>query len=178
MNSPAYEMPRGAWAAGDLLIVSPQAVLPPFCIKCGRPAELETLRKTFSWHPRWVYILILTGLLIYIIVALVLRKSITLQIPLCSTHRERYRALRIAGAVLMLGSILEMIVGFSALPDSYAGLILICGFSALISGLVCLVSSAVLRLNLIDQYYGYFSRAHHTFLNQLPPPPPGMMLPR
>jgi len=78
---------------------------PAVCIKCGRPADGERLKKTSSWHPRWVYILILIALLIYIIVALVLRKSTTLHIPLCLTHRTRYRMLRITGVILLLGSI-------------------------------------------------------------------------
>jgi len=33
---------HGVWASGKLLIASHDAVLPPYCIKCGRPADANT----------------------------------------------------------------------------------------------------------------------------------------
>jgi len=179
MNSPGFAMPQGAWAHGNLLIVSRSAALPPFCIKCGRPAVPERFQKKFSWHPRWVYIFVLIALLIYIILAAVMSKRITLQLPLCAKHLEKYRMLRIAAPVLLLGSIAEMIAAGTALPDRYIGFGIAAGLCALVAGLVCLILfSGVLGINQIDDYYGYFANADPGFLRQLPPPPAGMMLPR
>ena len=42
-------------------------------MKCSAPATTRK-EKTFSWHPQWVIVLILVGLLPYILVALILTK--------------------------------------------------------------------------------------------------------
>jgi hypothetical protein len=42
--------------------------------------------KLFSWHPGWVILLILVGLLAYVIVALVLTKRRRVWTPLCRRH--------------------------------------------------------------------------------------------
>jgi hypothetical protein len=59
--------------------------LPAVCMKCGAPAEAQP-RKLFSWHPGWVILLILVGLLVYVIVALILTKRRRVWTPLCRRH--------------------------------------------------------------------------------------------
>jgi hypothetical protein len=178
MNSPNFAIPQGAWTHGNLLIASRDAALPPYCVKCGRPADARLLRRRFSWHPSWVYIFVLIALLVYAILATVLSKRTTLQLPLCSAHLEKYKMLKIAAIVLLLGSIPEMILAGSLLPENYMGWGIAAGFMALIAGLVCwILFNGVLRINRIDEHYGYFSKASDGFLAHLPPPPPGMTLP-
>lgn len=178
MSVPNFVMPQGAWSHGNLLIASREAVLPPFCVKCGRPADTRLLRRRFSWHPSWVYVFILIALLIYAVLAAILSKRTVLHLPLCSAHYDKYKTLRIAAAVLLLGSIPEMIFAGTSLPDSYMGWGIFAGALAFLAGLICLVLfNSVLRVNSIDNHYGYFSKADGAFLAHLPPPPPGMMLP-
>src|SRR5262245_34296240 len=110
MSSPNFAMPRGAWAHGNLLIASRDATLPPYCIKCVRPADARPLRWRFSSQPSWVYIFLLIAPLVYAILAAVLSKRATSQLPLCPAHFEKYKTLRILAAVLLLGSIPEMIL--------------------------------------------------------------------
>jgi len=72
-------------------------------------------RKKFYWHSQWIYLLILfPGILIYAIVAMIVRKQMELNLPLCDTHhadRKRYKMLAILMLVgfipagLLLGSI-------------------------------------------------------------------------
>jgi hypothetical protein len=171
--------PQGAWASGKLLITGHNAVLPPYCIRCGRPADPNTLSKKFSWHPQWIYFFILIAIFIYIIVALLMRRSISLQIPLCSGHLEKYKALRLASAVLLLGCIPEMVVAGNYLPEPYMGWGIAAGLLAMVAGLVCLIMfSSLLQAKRIDRHYGYFSSASPAFLQWLPSPPPGMIIPR
>src|SRR5215510_6794336 len=178
MNPPNFVMPQGAWARGNLLIASRDAALPPCCIKCGRPADVKLLRRRFSWHPSWVYIFVLIGLLIYVILAAALSKRTALQLPLCSAHFEKYKTLRILAAVLLLGAIPEMVLAGAYLPDTYMGWGIFAGALAFVAGLVCLVTfNGMLRINRIDEHYGYFSRASEAFLMRLPPPPAGIALP-
>jgi hypothetical protein len=61
--------------------------LPKVCIICGGQAT-ERLRKRFSWHPPWVIVLIVLGLLPYAIVAMALTESISVDVPLCSQHKR------------------------------------------------------------------------------------------
>src|SRR5258708_38667976 len=93
---------RGAWPSGTFLRVSRDAILPPFCVKCGRPAEPNLFPKKFSWHPQWVYIFVLFAILIYAIVATVISKKMKLKVPLCAKHMEKYKTLRLAAAARLL----------------------------------------------------------------------------
>ena len=131
--------PQGAWASGKLLITGHNAVLPLYSIRCGRPADTNTLSKKFSRHPQWIYFFILIAIFTYIIVALAMRRSISLQIPLCSAHLKKYKALRFASAVLLLGCIAEMVVAGNYLQEPYMGWGIAAGLLAKVAGLVCLI---------------------------------------
>src|SRR5215831_3550225 len=63
--------------------------LPRICMRCGAPADLQK-RKTFSWCPGWVHVLILVGLLPWLIVLLVLTKRKTVYVPLCNEHKNHW----------------------------------------------------------------------------------------
>jgi hypothetical protein len=172
-------MPQGAWTVGDLLVVSHGAVLPPYCVKCGRPSEPTFFAKSFRWHPQWVYIFILLALLLYAILAAVMSKRMTVQVPLCSRHLEKYKSLRSAGAVLTLGSIPEMIIAGSYFSGDYMAYGITAGVLALLAGLVCLLMyGAMLRPTYIGEHHAFFAHANPAFLQMLPPPPPGLILPR
>jgi hypothetical protein len=93
--------------------------LPPLCMRCGEPAAL-TKRKTFSWYPTWVYLLILVHLLVFLIVALILTKRMTVPVPLCDRHRHQFLwpvLLGVAALLLLLGTIFGGIALVAALDD-------------------------------------------------------------
>jgi hypothetical protein len=60
--------------------------LPEVCMACGQPATTH-IRKSFAWQPPWVIITIFFGLLIYVILALILTKRMTVEVPVCDRHR-------------------------------------------------------------------------------------------
>jgi hypothetical protein len=170
---------QGAWASGKLLIAKHDAVLPPYRIRCDVAPRQILLPRKFNWHPQWLYFFILVAIFIYIILALAMRKPISLQIPLCARHLEKYRALRLASVVLLLGCIPEMVVAGNYLPEQYMVWGIAAGLSAMIAGLLCLIIfGSVLRAKRIDRDYGYFFSASPAFLQLLPQPPPGMIIPR
>lgn len=113
MASP-YLAPAVAVRRGKNLVVPRSAVLPARCLKCNEMASTPW-RKKFYWHSQWLYLLILfPGILIYAIVAMIVRKQMELNLPLCDTHhadRKRYKMLAILMLVgfipagLLLGSI-------------------------------------------------------------------------
>jgi hypothetical protein len=80
-------------------------VLPQVCVCCGQQADGEA-RVKFSWHPPWVNILILAGLLPWAIVAAMLTKQMRASLPTCPRHRGHWfnRRLFVYGGLLgMLG---------------------------------------------------------------------------
>jgi hypothetical protein len=78
--------------------------LPRVCMVCARRARTYK-RKGFSWNPGWVYILLLAGLLPFVIVALILTKRRTVEVPLCGRHRHHW----LARQGLMLGSLVGLL---------------------------------------------------------------------
>jgi hypothetical protein len=71
------------------------SMLPARCVVCNRHGR-HKFTKTFYWHAPWLYLLILGGWVVYAIVAMMVRKSASLEIWLCDEHRKR----RTAGLVI------------------------------------------------------------------------------
>src|SRR5438132_7541989 len=63
--------------------------LPAVCMKCGASAVTSKMKR-FAWHPPWVWILIIFGLLPFAIVALVVTKRMIVRGPLCNEHRNHW----------------------------------------------------------------------------------------
>src|SRR5436190_273739 len=64
--------------------------LPRRCMQCGAEAVTER-KKNFSWHPQWVIILLLVNLIIYVVVAMVLTKRMSIRAPFCDKHQNHWR---------------------------------------------------------------------------------------
>jgi hypothetical protein len=145
-----------------------QAVyLPPFCVKCGQPASGNPIVKRFSWHHPAVYLLILVALLIYVIVALIVRKTIRVGVPLCAQHAQR-RSLWITLAwVLPLIGIADAFVlpRFTVDPDWIVLLVV----AFILAGLVIwAVVGNPIRPRSIDNFSAEFSGFCEPFLEQIP----------
>jgi hypothetical protein len=163
---------RGAWASGRLLVATHGAVLPPYCIKCGRPTETNIFRRQFSWHEPWLYVFILFAIVLYLVVAMFFRKHMAMEIPLCNSYLEKYKSLRWSGILLISGAVPEMIIGGASLPENYMGVAISAGLIALLAGSICLaVYSSLLQPTRIDDNTGYYSNVCPTFLRLLPPLP-------
>ena len=61
------------------------ALLPNRCMKCNEPAERK-LKRNLSWHHPALYLMIFGGALFYVILALILRKTATVEVSLCENH--------------------------------------------------------------------------------------------
>jgi predicted Zn finger-like uncharacterized protein len=92
---------QAVWSEGPIIVARKGAQLPYCCIKCGQPGEGKMIRKTFYWHEPWIYLTILAGLLVYFIVAMVVREKGELEYALCARHRAR-RNYGIWGGVTLL----------------------------------------------------------------------------
>ena len=65
------------------------------------------MKKKFYWHPPAFYLLICAGVLIYAIVAMIVRKSSTIHMGICEEHRSRRkRSIAIAWSAVGISFIL------------------------------------------------------------------------
>jgi hypothetical protein len=94
------------------LLVAPAlgARFPARCVICNQATERRLRRKLF-WHPPGYYALICVGALIYVIAAMIVRKSAVFEVGICDEHAARRRNAIIIGAVgAPLGFIAGMLV--------------------------------------------------------------------
>src|SRR5262245_18463351 len=81
-----------AWRDNRLMVMVPDAPIPHRCVKCNDPVEEPTKTRKVYWHSPWLYLLLLFNVLIFAIVAAVVRKKATVAAGLCTLHKKRRRA--------------------------------------------------------------------------------------
>jgi hypothetical protein len=167
----AAAAPRGnAWRHGALLIVARTVDLPDRCIKCNAPASFR-LRRTYYWHHPAIYITIFAGLLIYVILALVLRKSANVGVGLCPPCRDKRQRSIWIGLFVMLASVVMVLVTamyLSKLSDLFYLVIPVSFLVFLCAALFLNNALYVLTATLIDERVARFERAGPAFLDTLP----------
>ncbi|MFN9197818.1 MAG: hypothetical protein ACK5WR_07090 [Planctomycetaceae bacterium] len=112
----------GIWRDGNQLVMTRDAELPYVCIKTNRPADMW-LPRTVSWYPRWTLVLLPLGLLVFVIVAGLLRKQAGIRVGLCESRRVgRLWTIGLAwgGIVLGLGMLMVGIISERQQPASLA----------------------------------------------------------
>ncbi len=127
----------GLWQDRGLLVVDNGAELPPRCIVCNAPST-GTLRRKLSWHPAGWYLLVLFNLLVYAIVAMIIRKTATIHVGLCDRHRSR-RRMWIAIAWTMAISAIAIPFALVPLGDDAV-------FGAAAVGMLVLIAAALIGL--------------------------------
>jgi hypothetical protein len=95
---------RGVWRDGKTLVMVKIARLPSRCIKCNEPATYR-LKRSLSWHNPLLYLMVVfPGLLFYVIVALIVRKTAKIDVPLCEAHRAgRKKSILFAWIISLAG---------------------------------------------------------------------------
>jgi hypothetical protein len=98
MSANPYAPPRAAveaqpkencWREGKLLVMRPGSALPPRCVKCNAPALQPIKERKIYWHhPAW-FVLFFINVIIYVVVAAIVRKSAKVAMGLCASHQRR-----------------------------------------------------------------------------------------
>jgi hypothetical protein len=91
-------------------------LLPGVCMFCGRKA-VDRKKRTFAWHPPWVWVLILVGILVAAIVAMILTKRMTVRVPVCNEHEGFWRRRNLVVGLSFL-AIVVVEVAFIAVATS------------------------------------------------------------
>lgn len=108
------------WRDGKLVVLRAGHDLPPRCVCCNAAATPVSRPRRLSWHTPWLYLLILLNILIYIVVALLARRTVKLHPALCPRHaRERRRGHWTGLALLVLG-LLILFAGVASDDPAYS----------------------------------------------------------
>ncbi len=158
----------GVWRDGALLVMMKGAALPDRCLKCNRPANGWRLKRNLSWHEPGYYALIILHLFIYLIVALIVRRTAKIGVPLCEEHRrQRTQAIVVGWSAVLLG--FGIIIGAVGLADPYQGPASIGAIFLMLFGLVYGVfRSRVEHVKKIDKQFVLLKKVHPAFLVALP----------
>jgi hypothetical protein len=141
--------------------------MPPMCVKCGEPST-GTLAKSFYWHAPWLYVFIVFGLILYAILAIIVRKRLDLKVPLCTRHRRRRRNAILLAWFLFLGGIGLPIALSAAGVDPGGSAFLVMPLAVLAAIFVGFGVARVLVPTEIDDGGGTFKGAGRAYLDKLP----------
>ena len=104
-------MPGGLWRSGKTLVMSREAQVPERCVHCNTTANLRRVKRRLYWHHPAIYLTLFVGLLVYVIIALVVRKTAQVEVSICQADVVR-RRWKVALAWVLL---LAMPVSFGVL---------------------------------------------------------------
>lgn len=156
---------RGAWTEGkDLVIRQNTGELPASCIRCGQPAQSRIKAKLY-WHSPWAYLTILVNIIVYAIVAMIVRKNITVEVPLCEVHRKQRTRFQWLAAGAGVGS---FVVLFALLAYDQAGVAVTAFFALLLAAIVLGFKSRLLVPRYIDAEIAKVRGPCEAFMSQLP----------
>jgi hypothetical protein len=115
--------------------------MPGCCAKHGQPVALTKKLQLISRPPTWTYVLVLAGALPWLIVVMMLRKTVVAPAwPFCADCvGGRTKQLGIGLGVLALG-VVSFIVPMAVMPDSGAGALLV------LLGLVLITTGFILAV--------------------------------
>jgi hypothetical protein len=161
---PAAHNLNTIWRNNSTLVMTKEALLPNRCIKCNAPAD-ERLQRKLTWHHPALYLLILVSVLVYAIVAMVVRKTATIKVALCEDHVSSRRRNMLITWALAFGCVASF-VGAGVLEDTTlamlgAGLLFACA----IYGVVTLRLVAPSK---IDNYFVWLKGVDTNYLQQFP----------
>jgi hypothetical protein len=154
----------GVWRDGSKLVMSKGAELPPRCVKCNQPTS-RRLKKKLTWHHPALYILIFVALLIYLIIAMILRKSATVQLGVCEEHLAKRRL----NILITLSMVVLGFIGFfvGAMYEDF--IYVLVGFLLLIAAVIyALVAVKIVSASKIDDRFVWLTGVNKDYLHELP----------
>ena len=153
------------WREGKVLVLRQGSPFPHRCISCNEPAVAPGRRQKLAWHPPAWYLLVLLAVLLYAIVAIIVRKKAVVEVGLCERHQKRVLFGRIVGwggFVVLLG------LGFGAAAQPSSDLGLVAMLFALPWVLATITFNRLLVPQRIDDRFVRVKGCGPAFLNSLP----------
>jgi len=160
---------QGLWRKGNILVMWKGSQLPARCVKSNQPTD-RRLKRSLYWHHPAIYLSILISIWIYIILALVLRKSATIYIGLSDEwFAKRHRAMFI-GWLLVLAGITMFVLGVGSVDRSHTfpWMLLASPFVFVGGAIYGLLAARMVAPQRISNDYVWLKGVHPDFLADLP----------
>ncbi|MBD2460864.1 hypothetical protein H6G89_07385 [Oscillatoria sp. FACHB-1407] len=160
--------PEGLWRSGNLLVMRRGAEVPDRCIKTNQPANGKRLRAVLYWHPPLIYLLILLNLLIYALVAVIIRKKAIVYLGITEEILRQRSRLILRCWIIGIAGIVLFIAAFSAPVESASALgvlSLVLMFGGLLWGMF---GARLVGVERIDEEYIWIRGVSKDYLDLLP----------
>ncbi len=153
---------------GKKIIVSKSLTFPTQrCIKCNQPSDGKSLKRNLVWHHPAFYLLIFGGVILYAIVALIVRKKAIVQVGLCPIHRRKRRLIQTLSILFLLAPYTLLLLPRGTIdPMAIMGLALF----GLVVCLFMLLGTQVISPTYIDEKWVHFTGAGRPFRDGLTNP--------
>lgn len=159
------EQVEQAWREDKLVVMRLGASLPCRCIKCNANTDDNAKMQTVYWHSPWLYLVILLNIIIYAIVAMLLRKRAKINPALCQQHRKQRRLLQLLAVLAMLGGVVLLIQGAT---ENHNGALIVGALLIFASLCIAIAVGRLLTPTLIDEQVVKLRGAKPAFLDSLP----------
>ncbi len=163
--TPLIQESETAWRDGPQLILKQGGVLPARCVRCNAPTGGAGFKRTYYWHHPALYIVALLALLIYVLIAIAVRKKALVFVGLCSEHAKQRRWAHIGSPILVILGVVLLLVAIEAgAVFGWTGLAMI------VAGAIWgTIGSRALTAVRIDDQFARFRGACAPYLDQLTP---------
>ena len=161
---------QGVWRDGNQLVMCKNADLPARCVKTNEPTD-RWLRRQLYWHPSLLYFMILfPGLLFYVIVTLIVRKSADIRVGLSPQGFSRRRwGIATGWLSFLIGAVLFIFGLANAQPNNSLWVLSIVGLvGGLIGVITGVVLSRVVSATKITDEHVWLKGVHPEYLATLP----------
>jgi hypothetical protein len=153
------------WRVDRKMVMRSETEFPDRCVRCNAPANGFRLKRRLQWHPPAYYLLIFVGILIYAIVAIIVRKKALIHIGLCEKHRAERKWFILGSWLIVLAGVALIIVG----GVSGNGSNMLLGLLLLLIGAICGgAKGPVVSAAKIDKEFVWVKGAGREFLAQMP----------
>ena len=155
-----------AWRDNRVMVIVPESPLPPRCIKCNEPADEPTKTRKVYWHSPWLYLLLFFNVVIYAVVATVVRKKSLVSPGLCANHKKRRRNVISLAWVGFISGIILIFVGASSEAGVWGALV---GVVLMIASIAFgMIAGRVVIPTRIDHEYVRLKGCGKPYLQSLP----------
>lgn len=134
------------WRDGELLVVPTVARLDHCCFQCGERPSRSYLQE-LHWHARGWFLLVALSPLVYFVVALVVRQTVTLHVGLCSVHARSRRRLRLGGLGMIALAIGLVVLAIKVESGALGGLAAV---TLMAGAIVSVVAGQLVRLHAVQ----------------------------
>ena len=160
-----------AWRNQKVLVMIPDTQLPPRCVKCNAPAEEPTKIRKVYWHHPAIYLVILINLVIYAIVAAIVRRRALVAAGLCVAHKKRRRLAILTAWTSFIAGV--GLLGWATRESTGDGAAFAAaGVAAFLGAILAgIIAARVVYAKKIDKDLVWLKGCGAEFLDSLPPLP-------